>query len=41
MKKQELIWGVKAREYAVKEFDVNNVVSRHLEIYNSLMVNKV
>lgn len=29
--------GVRAREYAVKEFDIVNVVSRHLEIYRSLI----
>lgn len=32
--------GIKAREFAVKEFDVNNVVARHLEIYESLMADK-
>lgn len=31
--------GAKAREYAVKEFDVNNVVSKHLEIYETLTAN--
>ncbi|WP_140112615.1 glycosyltransferase, partial [Vibrio parahaemolyticus] len=30
--------GLKARDYAVKEFDVNNVVKKHLDIYESLMV---
>ncbi len=32
--------GIQAREFAVKEFDVNNVVKRHLEIYDSLMADK-
>lgn len=30
--------GLQARQYAVNEFDVSNVVIRHLEIYESLMV---
>lgn len=29
--------GQQARQFAVKEFDVNNVASSHLEIYDSLM----
>ena len=33
--------GQQARQFAVKEFDVNNVVLRHLEIYDSLMVDKL
>ncbi|MGR2988248.1 glycosyltransferase family 4 protein [Vibrio vulnificus] len=32
--------GIQAREFAVKEFDVNNVVTRHLEIYDSLTADK-
>lgn len=32
--------GLQARQYAVSEFDVSNVVIRHLEIYQSLMVGK-
>ncbi|MGR5167027.1 glycosyltransferase family 4 protein [Vibrio astriarenae] len=32
--------GKKAREFAVKEFDVNNVVANHFEIYESLMENR-
>ncbi|MDE1335100.1 glycosyltransferase family 4 protein [Vibrio aestuarianus] len=32
--------GLQARSYAVKEFDVNNVVFRHIEIYKSLMATK-
>ncbi|MGF1902962.1 glycosyltransferase family 4 protein [Aliivibrio sifiae] len=32
--------GARARDYAVNEFDVNNVVEKHIEIYKSLMVNK-
>lgn len=31
--------GFKARQFAVKEFDVNNVVMKHLDIYQSLMAN--
>ncbi|WP_158116957.1 glycosyltransferase family 4 protein [Vibrio cincinnatiensis] len=33
--------GQQARQFAVKEFDVNNVVLRHLEIYDSLMADKL
>lgn len=32
--------GLQARQYAVNEFDVNNVVARHLDIYESLIVSK-
>lgn len=32
--------GLQARQYAVNEFDVSNVVIRHLEIYESLMVSE-
>ncbi|EOW9245403.1 glycosyltransferase family 4 protein [Vibrio cholerae] len=33
--------GQQARQFAVKEFDVNNVVLRHLDIYDSLMADKL
>ncbi|WP_217540425.1 glycosyltransferase family 4 protein [Vibrio metschnikovii] len=33
--------GLQARNYAVKEFDVNNVVFRHIEIYKSLVATNV
>ncbi|MEZ8195292.1 glycosyltransferase family 4 protein [Vibrio cortegadensis] len=32
--------GLQARHYAVNEFDVSNVVLRHLDIYESLMVSE-
>ncbi|EKO3846188.1 glycosyltransferase family 4 protein [Vibrio harveyi] len=38
-KRVEMGW--QAREYAVKEFDVSNVVTKHLDIYKSLMVNEL
>lgn len=37
---KRLEMGLRARQYAVAEFDVNNVVARHLEIYESLIVSK-
>lgn len=37
-KDKRVLMGLKAREYAVNEFDVINVVKRHLEIYESLLV---
>ncbi|HAS8154962.1 glycosyltransferase family 4 protein [Vibrio vulnificus] len=33
--------GQQARQFAVKEFDVNNVVLRHLDIYDSLMADRL
>ncbi|MGR5547047.1 glycosyltransferase family 4 protein [Vibrio sp. PNB22_2_2] len=39
--KKRMEMGIKAREFAVKEFDVNNVVSKHLDIYESLMTEKI
>lgn len=32
--------GSQARQYAVNEFDVDNVVAKHLDIYESLLVSK-
>lgn len=32
--------GLKARKYAVEEFDVNNVVAAHLEVYQSLIASE-
>ena len=37
-KDRRVLMGFKAREYAVNEFDVINVVKKHLEIYESLLV---
>ncbi|MEN9017642.1 MAG: glycosyltransferase family 4 protein [Hellea sp.] len=39
-KNKRVLMGLKAREYAVSEFDVINVVNKHLEIYESLLVNE-
>ncbi|BDY04079.1 glycosyltransferase family 4 protein [Ferrimonas sp. YFM] len=39
-KEERVRMGERARMYAVKEFDVSNVISRHLEIYQTLMVGR-
>lgn len=38
---RRMAMGAKAREYAVKEFDVENVVLKHMEIYESIVVNSL
>jgi glycosyltransferase involved in cell wall biosynthesis len=39
-KDRRVSMGLKARKYAVSEFDVINVVKKHLETYESLLVNE-